>query len=105
VATSSGCIAANHGPRTVPWYAGGSAVLACVLLIGVPKRRRWLRMIGAVALLFALAGGTLACGGGSGGSRCVAVTNPGTTAGSYTITVTGTSGATTGTGTVALTVE
>jgi len=85
-----------------PWYTEGGAALACILLFGIPARRsRWRSMVGMSALLTILAGGVLACGGVvSGGSS-----NPGTTAGAYTITVTGTSGATTATNTVTLNVQ
>jgi hypothetical protein len=93
--------------RGFPWHAAGGAVLACVLLFGIPARRRsWRTMLGMLALFLTLTGGILACGGGGGGggSTCNVV-NPGTTAGAYTITVTGTSGSSTATGTVALTVQ
>jgi len=103
--STSGCTSLNLKPRGVPWYAGGSAVLACVLLFGIPaRRRRWLTFLGMMALLVALTGGLLACGGG-GGSGCTPVFNPGTTAGPYIVTVTGTSGATTATNTFGLTVQ
>ena len=45
----------------------------------------------------------LACG--SGGNTTVGTGNPGTTAGSYTIKVTGTSGSATAAGSIALTVQ
>jgi subtilase family serine protease len=88
--------------RGAPWSMAGGATLSCLLLFGIPARRRgwWIRP--GVLLLFAvLAGGITACGGSKddGGG------NPGTTAGSYTVTVTGTSSSTTATGTVALTVQ
>jgi hypothetical protein len=51
-----------------------------------------------------LASGMLACTGPAGAS-CTGTTNPGTTPGSYTITVTGTSGSTTATQPVNLTVQ
>jgi hypothetical protein len=77
-----------------------------MLLFGNPaRRRRWLARLGMLALLITLTGGVLACGGSGGGGGCNAVGNPGTTAGNYTITVTGTSGAITQTGTVSLTVQ
>jgi hypothetical protein len=91
----------------VPWYATGGATLACLLLFGIPARRRSLRtMLGLLVLLVFLAGGVLSCGGGgSGGGGGGGTSNPGTTAGTYTVTVTGTSGTITATGTVTLTVQ
>jgi hypothetical protein len=62
-------------------------------------------MLGMLALLFTLASGLIACGstagGGGGGGGGIA----GTTEGAYTVTVTGTSGTTTETGTFSLTVQ
>ena len=102
-AASSGCGSAYLMPRRVPWYPAGGAALVCLLLFGIPgRRRRWRATLAMVALLAALACGMLACGGGT--STCNTF-NPGTTAGTYTITVTGTSGSTTATGTVTLTVQ
>jgi hypothetical protein len=103
--SSIGCTAANQVPSQFPWYSGGGAVLACVLLFGIPARqRRWLSMFGMLALLIALTSGLLACGGSST-QTCTPTINPGTATGTYTITVTGTSGAITETSTVTLTVQ
>jgi hypothetical protein len=78
--------------------------LACVLLFGIPaRRRRWRTAFAMLALLVTLMGGLLACGGSGGSPPCTPM--PGTTPGTYTITVTGTSGATTATGTVSLSVQ
>jgi hypothetical protein len=89
-----------------PWYAAGGATLACLLLFGIPARRRsWRTMLGMLALLAALSGGVLACGGGGGGSGNNCTSSSGTTAGTYTITVTGTSGTITATSTITLTVQ
>ena len=86
----------------VPWYAAGGAMLACLLLFGIPARRRKCRtLICMLMLLMTLAGGILSCGGGGGGGTSI----PGTTVGAYTITVTGTSGTTTATDAVTLTVQ
>jgi sugar lactone lactonase YvrE len=88
------------------WYAAGGATLACLLLFGLPARRRsWRTMLGVLALLVALSGGILACGGGSAGGGNYCTPNSGTTPGTYTITVTGTSGTITTTSTIALTVQ
>jgi hypothetical protein len=104
-ATSTPCNAANQMPRGIPWYAGGSAVFAGLFFFVIPARRRRARaMLGMLFLLAAFAGGVLACGGG-GSNACTPTSTPGTTAGSYTITVTGTSGALSQTGTVSLTVQ
>jgi hypothetical protein len=82
-------------------YGAGGMVLACILLFGIPaRRRRWRALLGMLALAAVFAGSMAACSGGGGGGG-----KPGTTAGTYTITVTGTSGATTETGTVTLTVQ
>jgi Pro-kumamolisin, activation domain/Bacterial Ig-like domain (group 3) len=90
----------------------GGTALACILLIGVPRRRRWRALFGMVALFFVLASGMTACNGslvasvaGSGAAE-----STDTTLGTYTISLTGASGATTSTittatTTVALTVE
>src|SRR5208337_2439293 len=102
-AASSGCGSAYLMPRGVPGNSAGGSALACLLLFVIPGwRRRWRATLAMVALLVALACGVLACGGGT--SICNSI-NPGTTAGTYTITVTGTSGSTTATGTVTLTVQ
>ncbi len=64
---------------------GGGAVLAFLVFLGIPARRRsWRAMLGLVVLIAAL-GSLSACGGGGGSSSS---TIPGTTAGTYTFTVT-----------------
>ena len=98
---------ANPVHRAFPWYTEGGAALACILLLGIPaRRRRWRTIFGLLALIVTLTGGVLACGGGGNGSvGSGGNSNPGTTAGAYTITVTGTSGTTTAAGTVTLNVQ
>jgi hypothetical protein len=67
---------------------GGGAVLALLVFLGIPARRRsWQVMLNTLALLGVL-GAMAACGGGSGGGG--GTTDPGTATGSYTFTVTGT---------------
>jgi hypothetical protein len=78
--------------------------VACLLLFGIPARQRgWRTMLGMLALFGALSGGVFACGGG--GNAGGGTSNPGTTAGTYTITVTGTSGTLTATTPITLTVQ
>jgi Big-like domain-containing protein/chitobiase/beta-hexosaminidase-like protein len=103
---SSPCSATVLRPKGIPWYTSGGATLACLLLLGIPARRRsWRTMLGMLVLLAAVAGGMTACGGGGGTTVCGTAAELGTTPGAYTITVTGISGATTETGTVTLTVQ
>jgi uncharacterized repeat protein (TIGR03803 family) len=101
-APTSGALAYPARPG-VRWYAGGTT-LAFGLLLGIgiyiPARRRSWRMWLGLVLLVILAGGLLSCSSSSSGGT----SNPGTTPGVYTVTVTGTSGSTTATNTVTLTV-
>jgi hypothetical protein len=90
-------------PGGIPWYAASGTTLACVLLFGIPVRRRgWRAMLGMIVLLAFLTGSIVSCGGSSGGGG---TSNSGTTAGAYTVTVSGTSGSTMETTTVAVTVN
>jgi hypothetical protein len=74
--------------RGLPGLTGaGGAVLALLVFIGIPARRRaWRAMLGLLVLIAALSSlsacGSHNSGGGGGGST-------GTTAGNYTFTVTG----------------
>jgi sugar lactone lactonase YvrE len=116
---------AMNRPLRMPWQgsARGAAgtVLACVALLFLPIRNRgWLPkrrnsptrslliLIVGMALFAAMAG--MGCGGGGnagggGGGGGGGQTNPGTTPGTYTVTITGVSSGMTETGTVALTVQ
>jgi hypothetical protein len=101
--SGGGCTAMNEGQRGTPWYAGSGAVLACLFLCGIPtRRRRWRAMIVMLMLLVSFVGGVLACG--SGGHSCPVIP-AGTTPGTYTVTVTGTSGTETAMGTFTLIVQ
>jgi len=71
----------------------GGAVLALVLMLGIPaKRKSWRAMLGMLVLVIAL-GSLAACGGGGGsggGGGGGGSSDPGTASGQYTFTVTGT---------------
>jgi hypothetical protein len=80
-----------HQSRNTPWYAAGSgATLACMLLLTMPRRRRWGALL--AVMLSVAAYGAIGCStntsttGGGGGNP----TNP-TAAGTYEFTVTATS--------------
>ena len=97
VSTTPASTASLAYPRTngSPWYTGGGAILACLLLFGIPAKRRKLRNLLGMFMLFAvLAGGMIACGGGSSSGGGGGTTIAGTTTGTYTFTITGTSGST-----------
>ena len=90
-------VTALNQARKFFWPSAGGAALALLMLFGIPARRRsWRAMLGAFALLFLLAGGAVACGGGGsgGGGGGGGGGNAGTTPGTYSVTVTGTSGST-----------
>jgi N-acetylneuraminic acid mutarotase len=112
ISTTAPTAAALHDPgrRKSPGYAAGGATLACILLVGLSKRRRrWQAVLGTLALFFALSLGVLACGGGgaSNGGGTGGFSDPGTSPGYYLITVTGTStkGTTQSSATVGVTVQ
>jgi subtilase family serine protease len=68
--------------------AAGGTVLAFLVLLGVPRRKRnWLSMLGVLVMMVAL-GSLAGCGGGGSSSSGTGIS--GTTAGTYTFTVTGT---------------
>jgi Bacterial Ig-like domain (group 3)/FG-GAP-like repeat len=84
------------------WYSAGGAVLAGLLLFGIPRRRRNWRTLFSMLIFFAiLVGGVTACGGKSNSGT---TGNSGTTAGTYTVTVTATSGTITAQTTINITV-
>jgi hypothetical protein len=96
LSTTAATSAAFDHPRRngIPWYAAGSSFLACVLLLVLPARQLSLRRkLGIVVLFVFLAAGLSSCGGGYGNKGGTG--DPGTTAGTYSVTVTGTSGSNT----------
>ena len=78
---------------TKEWLGAGGAALACVLLFGIPARKRYWKSLLGVLVFMAALGALSGCGGGGGGGGTVTQTDPGTTAGAYTVTVTGTDAA------------
>jgi len=93
------------------WIPEGGAALACCLIFTrASKRAKWQTLIGFFVLFVVMTSAVLACGGGGGGNGGGnggggGQSNPGTTPGAYTITVTGISGTTQQTTTIALTVN
>jgi len=98
---STAATTGKNDMKKMLWPSAGGATLALVLFFGIPRRRKWLAMLGLLIVIVAGAG--IGCGGvnntGGGGG------NTGTTPGTYTVTVTGTSGTITQTTTVTLTVN
>ena len=87
-ASTSALLDRSH--KSLWGLGGGGAVLAAVLMCGIPsKRRRWMRML--VLLWIAAAALAIGCGGGS--TTTTGTSTPATTAGSYIFTVTGTDSA------------
>jgi trimeric autotransporter adhesin len=85
---------------------GGGNALAAFLFFGLPLRRRRTKALLSLLLLGAFAAIVMGCGGAQKAADPVAApANPGTTVGSYMVTVTGSSRALTASTTVAVTVN
>jgi trimeric autotransporter adhesin len=74
--------------------AGGGALLALLVFLGIPARRRSWRSMLSILVALVVLGAMASCGGGGsssggGGGGGGGGGTPGTTAGSYTFTVTG----------------
>ncbi len=104
ISTTASTIGANQ-IKHLFWPTTGGTTLAVILLFGIPrKRRNWLVMLVLLVLFVSI--GSMGCGGSSGGGGGGGGGNAGTTPGTYTVTVTGTSGSLTVTlGTVTLVVQ
>jgi hypothetical protein len=102
--TTTAASSAENDIKKIIWPTGGTT-LALVVLLMIPRRRRsWLAISGMLLLCAAI--GAVGCSGGSGGGGGGGGGNPGTTAGTYTITVSGASGSVSATvGTVTVTVQ
>jgi hypothetical protein len=107
-AATNVCSSADLQHHRILGNAAAGSLLTCVLLFAVPAgptkwRSRRKKMLGLLMLLatVTLTGGMLACGSSSPAPVCASGTTPGT----YSITVTGTSGATTQQGVITLTVQ
>ncbi len=87
-------VGSNSQPHGgIPWYIPGSgATLACMLLITLPRRRRWGALLAVVLSVAAL--GAVGCGSNSLSNQTSTTTGTTTNAtkGTYNITVTATSG-------------
>jgi hypothetical protein len=100
VSTTAGT-AANRMPLE-RWFARGAGVaLGWVVLLWLPRRRGW----PAMAALLLLLGGAGAIGCGGGGSSSTPPGSPGTPVGTYTVTVSGTSGTITASTSVTVTLQ
>lgn len=86
-------------------FGGGVVVLAGLLMLGIPSRRR--RWMPVLALLWiVVVAGAIGCGpSGSSAPISTTTSTPATTAGSYTFTVTATSGTVTASTTIPLSVQ
>jgi sulfite reductase beta subunit-like hemoprotein len=79
----------------------GAVTLAGLILLGIPARGRRRRFLLGLVFVLVVGGCFSGCGGGGGS----VITIPGTTAGDYTFTVTGTSQGISINGTVIVTIQ
>jgi hypothetical protein len=101
VNTAAGSTAALHKPSQRIFTVGGGAALAVLLFFCVPlRRRKWSTWFGLL-VFSAIAALSIGCVG----NLPINSSSGGTSPGSYIVTVTGTSGSTTATAAVSLTVE
>jgi hypothetical protein len=100
VSTTATTTSSRKQPATLFWPSAGGTALALLLLVRIPRRRSWLAMLGLLALAVSVA--SVGCGGSS---HSTGTTLPGTTAGTYIVTVTGTSGSISQITTVTVTVH
>jgi len=94
VATTAALTTSFEDPsrKNVWGLGGGGALLALLVMCGVPSRRR--QVMSMLALLcFVVALITIGCGGSHGQNALPTPNTPATTAGKYTFTVTGTDSA------------
>jgi len=100
---ATGYTATLRNPLKSIFTLGGGGVLSTFLVFGLPICRRRAKTLLSLLLFMTIAGAAMGCGGAAAAPATPA--NPGTTAGNYTVTVTGVSGAITQTTTVALAVN
>jgi hypothetical protein len=95
--TTAASAAALHNPMEQIFTVGGDMGMAAMLFFGLPiHRRRWKTLL-CLLLIAEFAGAVIGCGGPAYSTAAPAnpgTADPGTTAGSYTVNMTGTSGAT-----------
>jgi hypothetical protein len=96
----------THKSQNGNWQTAAGAALACLLFVCIPTGRKGRSILAMLALLLALAGGAIACGGKSNFATHPGGTSyAGTTPGKYIVTVTGVSNSVIATGTIPLTVQ
>jgi hypothetical protein len=104
VNTTAATTGALNLPK-MPWVpVGGGVAMAGLLFLILPAKRRKLGSLLGALVLVALVGFSAGCGGHSS-SPAKQPGNPGTPAGAYTVTVTGTGGGVTATTSVIVTVQ
>jgi len=93
------------GPEPNGW-AGLGVVVACLFFVGIPARRRsWKSILGVLIVIGGLGVLSGCGGGGGGGSTPPPPADPGTTSGTYTVTVTASDTIVTSSTTFQLTVQ
>ena len=103
-ATTSGALSLPATNRMRWLGVNGAVTLAGLILLGIPARGRRRRFLLGLVFVLVVGGCFSGCGGAGGGGGSV-ITIPGTTAGDYTFTVTGTSQGVSVNGTVIVTIQ
>jgi hypothetical protein len=104
IGTTAPSSAAVHDPLRRIFPVGGCVTVVALLFFGMPLRRRSLKTLLGLLLLVGFAGAVIGCSGAANNTPMTPA-NPGTTPGTYTVTVMGTSGTTTTNTAVSVTVN
>jgi hypothetical protein len=97
-----------RNPINRTFILGGGGAVVAFLFFGLPLRRRRTKTVLSLLLLVAFAATLMGCGGATATTTPAPPNppaNPGTTPGSYMVTVTGSSGALTASTTISVTVN
>jgi len=104
IGTTAMSSAAVHDPLRRTFSVGGGVALAALFFFAMPLRRKRLKTLLGLLLFAAVAGAGIGCSSAANNTPMTPA-DPGTTPGTYTVTVTGTSGATTANTAVSVTVN
>ncbi len=91
--TQQTCSSRSEVP-VLPQVTGGGGVLACLVLFVFRRRKNWCSLLAMLILALGISSGLVGCSSNAGNNGCGGAPISGTAPGTYSITITGTSGGT-----------